>query len=278
MKRILDQQSAGDLDFDVGEGSSGDTHMARKSGTSNYPGTLALTFSLTLDLRDVELSKTSKISDKLDVIKLITCLKLVTQWATKAWRRQVGNKTAQPRIIKQEQETTNPGAAIGLTSLTTSPQSATYVPPAGGPPPANGSTPTSANGAPLYQEDSPAGASVGITGILDGGPFSFLQNAASTTHANGNGSAGAGHGGYDSSLRVSFNSAEADLSFPNSISTEIFSIPDGLEEFLGGAMDLGNHPGQQAPPNGGLDLQQLAAGQLDHAMSIPAFTTLIAPW
>ncbi|KAG8928943.1 hypothetical protein FRC01_005150 [Tulasnella sp. 417] len=237
VKRILDQQSAGDLDFDVGEGSSGDTHMAH--------------------LRDVE---------------------LITQWATKAWRRQ-GNKT-QLRIVKQEPETTNPTAGIGLSSLTTSPQSATYPPPNNGPPSANGATPTSNHG--VYQEDSPAGASVGITGILDGGPFSFLQTAASTTHQNGNGAAN-GHGGFDSSLRVSFNSAEADLSFPNSISTEIFSIPDALEEFLGGAMDVANHHGQHATqgapaPNGGLDLQHLATGQLEHTMAIPAFTTLIAPW
>ncbi|KAG8982646.1 hypothetical protein FRB90_006656, partial [Tulasnella sp. 427] len=246
VKRILDQQSAGDLDFDVGEGSSGDTHMAH--------------------LRDVE---------------------LITQWATKAWRRQTGNKTGHLRIIKQEPETSKPGSGIGLTALNTSPQSATYAPPPNAPPPANGATPTSTHGgsnsgAP-YLEDSPAGASVGITGILDGGPFSFLHNPTSTTHQNGN--AANGHGGYDSSLRVSFNSAEADLSFPNSISTEIFSIPDGLEEFLGGAMDLGNHHGQHAQTgsaapngNGAMDLQQLAAGQLDHAMSIPAFTTLIAPW
>ena len=122
-------------------------------------------------------------------------------------------------------------------------------------------TPTSAsqNG---YQysvnSDSPAGATVGISGILDG-PF--------TMHTPTN------------PLRVSFNSAEADLSFPNSLSTEFFSIPDGLEEFLGSTLDpMPNGAGLGLPTASAVN-GLLGSGSHSNGMdTVPAFSTLIGPW
>jgi len=198
------------LDFDVGEGSSGDTHLA--------------------NLRDVE---------------------LITQWAAKAWRRHTGGKSSLSRSVNLSNLTkSNAGGSVSA-----QPQ---FMPPT----PSTAGSSGSGGNAMQYQEDSPAGATVGISGVLDG-PFS-MQPLGPSNH--------------DGSLRVSFNSAEADLSFPNSISTELFSIPDGLEEFLGSSMDTsGNGSG------GGAELfmqSNALAGQgsLDHGMSIPAFSTLIGPW
>ncbi|KAG8906055.1 hypothetical protein FRB99_007712 [Tulasnella sp. 403] len=226
VKRILDQQSVGNLDFDVGEGSSGDTHVAH--------------------LRDVE---------------------LITQWATKAWRRHTAvnkDKDPQPRLVLQTLQTNNmttctnasgPSSGIHLAdqSPATSPTTATMAPGNGSP------------NAVHPNRDSPAGATVGISGVLDS-PF---------TH----GAEGSGLSTYDGPLRVMFNSAEADLSFPNLNSTELFNIPDGLEEFLGGALDM---PGQ-GPGTGGLELPSNAGALLGNngaPMENPLapITTLINPW
>lgn len=126
-------------------------------------------------------------------------------------------------------------------------------------------------------EDSPEGATVGISGILDG---PFMPRSS--------------QGGFSSptdALRVSFNTAEADLSFPNLQATQLFNIPEGFEEFLGSA--LMNGPGPNPPrlpretsatalsssmmPHGG---GGAAPGMSTMEMSnnIPAFSTLIGPW
>lgn len=93
-----------------------------------------------------------------------------------------------------------------------------------------------------------------------------------------------GFAGSGDALRVSFNSAEADLSFPNLQATQLFSIPEGFEEFLGSTM-------MDVKPNGHLAGSQSLAMQASSALmgngpsgmsnldtSIPAFSTLIGPW
>lgn len=61
-------------------------------------------------------------------------------------------------------------------------------------------------------------------------------------------------GSRTEALRISFNKAEADLSFPD-LSNELFSIPEGFEEFLASHTDTfasgGNavgHPGRDQMP------------------------------
>jgi hypothetical protein len=69
------------------------------------------------------------------------------------------------------------------------------------------------------------------------------------------------------SLRVSFNTAEADLSFAN-FAPELFSIPEGFEDFLiraAGSMDGRGLNGNIAMQNGAESIA-------------PAFSTLIGPW
>jgi len=177
---ILDQQRAGDMDFDIGEGNSGDSHIVH--------------------IRDVE---------------------LITQWATTAWRRHVRRggpmySAANSESYQQPPSPYDGGMGVG---------------------------------------NSPEGASVGITGFLDGplsGDLGF--GAMDPAHA----------------FRVSFNSAEADLSFSD-CETELFSIPDGLEEFLfshAGSVDevgFGGGAGQ-------------GMGMGVHDLVAPAFSTLIGPW
>lgn len=49
-------------------------------------------------------------------------------------------------------------------------------------------------------------------------------------------------------LRISFNAAEADLSFPD-FSNELFSVPEGFEDFLAShANTLGGFGGAGSPP------------------------------
>lgn len=125
-----------------------------------------------------------------------------------------------------------------------------------------------------YLHDSPAGASVGITGMLDGAFSSY-------SHYGGNMRAP-----DDGALRVSFNSAEADLSFPNLNSTELFSIPEGFEEFLGSTMLVdqalsGNHSSDlRAVASSLLGDMSSSNGTTNHDLStsFPAFSTLIGPW
>ncbi|KDQ14517.1 hypothetical protein BOTBODRAFT_32649 [Botryobasidium botryosum FD-172 SS1] len=179
---ILDQQIAGDMDFDIGEGNSGDSHIVH--------------------IRDVE---------------------LITQWATTAWRRHV--RRGEPAYSAANSES--------------------YQQP---PSPYDGT-----NGA----GSSPEGASVGITGFLDG-PLSGDMGFGAMDQAN--------------AFRVSFNSAEADLSFPD-CETELFSIPDGLEEFLfshAGSVDEVGFGGA------GQDMKAMGMGV--HDLVAPAFSTLIGPW
>ncbi|KAG8745571.1 hypothetical protein FRC10_007749 [Ceratobasidium sp. 414] len=171
VRRILDQQSAGDMDFDVGEP--------------------------TTDLRDVE---------------------LITQWAAKAWRRHVANGQRK----RAPDEFNHPSGDLAAFDMFNS----------------------SSIHSSSEKADSPAGASVGITGFLDGPVYGAdLPDFLTDQNA----------------LRVSFNAAEADLSFSNS--SELFNIPEGFEEFLIRQAGLGNMP-------------------VDHPddMIAPAFSTLIGPW
>jgi hypothetical protein len=93
--------------------------------------------------------------------------------------------------------------------------------------------------------DSPAGASVGITGFLDGPAYGAdLPDFLTDQNA----------------LRVSFNAAEADLSFSNS--SELFNIPEGFEEFLIRQAGLENMPIDNPTDD----------------LIAPAFSTLIGPW
>ncbi|KAG9102690.1 hypothetical protein FRC06_001437 [Ceratobasidium sp. 370] len=178
VRRILDQQSAGDMDFDVGEPTTGDSHISH--------------------LRDVE---------------------LITQWAAKAWRRHVANGQRK----RAPDEFNPPSGDLAAFDMSFN----------------NGSIHSSSEKA-----DSPAGASVGITGFLDGPAYGADLPDFLTDH---------------NALRVSFNAAEADLSFSNS--SELFNIPEGFEEFLIRQASLGNMP-------------------VDHPtdMIAPAFSTLIGPW
>lgn len=74
-------------------------------------------------------------------------------------------------------------------------------------------------------------------------------------------------------FRVSFNQAEADLCFPNHCETELFSIPDGLEEFLS------SHAGTVDEDVGfGTAQDMKAMGMGVHDLVAPAFSTLIGPW
>ncbi|EUC67392.1 C6 transcription factor [Rhizoctonia solani AG-3 Rhs1AP] len=182
VRRILDQQSAGDMDFDVGEPTTGDSHISH--------------------LRDVE---------------------LITQWAAKAWRRHVANGHHR----KRASDAISPPNTTGISSFDVS---------FGG----NGIGRPSSEHA-----DSPAGASVGITGFLDG-PVYGAELPGFLTDQN--------------ALRVSFNAAEADLSFSNS--SELFNIPEGFEDFL-----VQQHAGMDHMRVDGPD-----------DIIAPAFSTLIGPW
>jgi hypothetical protein len=62
-------------------------------------------------------------------------------------------------------------------------------------------------------------------------------------------------------LRVSFNAAEADLSFSNS--SELFNIPEGFEEFL-----VQQHAG----------MEHMRVDGPTEDIVAPAFSTLIGPW
>lgn len=196
-------------------------------------------------------------------------MELITQWATKAWRRHTGSKNSNglTKLVIP------PEARPQVSSLLSSNSAQTFL---SSPTTATTANSNSAAGKNVlqYLEDSPAGATVGISGVLDGA-FGLIPLGTSDAAA----------------LRVSFNAAEADLSFPNSISTELFSIPDGLEEFLGTTMDVGSSGGghvPQANERSALDLSQASLlagangaatnGTLESAMSIPAFSTLIGPW
>lgn len=181
VRRILDQQSAGDMDFDVGEPTTGDSHISH--------------------LRDVE---------------------LITQWAAKAWRRHVANghrKRATDEFSPPNGELANFDVSFNRGSNLSSHSE---------------------------NADSPAGASVGITGFLDGPAFGAELPDFLTDH---------------NALRVSFNAAEADLSFSNS--SELFNIPEGFEEFL-----LRQHTSLE---------NMTVDGPTDDSVA-PAFSTLIGPW
>ncbi|CAE6418786.1 unnamed protein product [Rhizoctonia solani] len=184
VRRILDQQSAGDMDFDVGEPTTGDSHISH--------------------LRDVE---------------------LITQWAAKAWRRHVANGHHR----KRAPDTVSPPKSADLSSFDVSFGSSGSI----------GKTPSD-------YADSPAGASVGITGFLDG-PVYGAELPDFLTDQN--------------ALRVSFNAAEADLSFSNS--SELFNIPEGLEEFL-----VQQHAG----------MEHMRVDGPTEDIIAPAFSTLIGPW
>ncbi|KAG8996537.1 hypothetical protein FRB94_008208 [Tulasnella sp. JGI-2019a] len=231
VKKILDQQSAGNLDFDVGVGSSGDSHVAH--------------------LRDVE---------------------LMTQWATKAWRRQVGTAVHRKPPATSISAILN-NAPAGMSPPASSPNSA-Y-------PYTNGMNGMNGNGNyDPFSKDSPEGAAVGISGVLDG---PFMPRSS--------------QGGFPSSmdaLRVSFNSAEADLSFPNMQATQLLNIPEGLEEFLGSTLMsgtpmhlLGNRTSSSSStsliPNGGSGGgggggSAPGLSSTDMSNSIQPFSTLIGPW
>ncbi|KAF8681000.1 Fungal specific transcription factor domain [Rhizoctonia solani] len=184
VRRILDQQSAGDMDFDVGEPTTGDSHISH--------------------LRDVE---------------------LITQWAAKAWRRHVANGHHR----KRGHDAVSPPKSAGLSGFDISFGS-------------SGSTGKSGSD----HADSPAGASVGITGFLDG-PVYGAELPDFLTDQN--------------ALRVSFNAAEADLSFSNS--SELFNIPEGFEEFL-----VQQHAG----------MEPMRVDGPTEDIVAPAFSTLIGPW
>ncbi|KAG9123135.1 hypothetical protein FRC07_000189 [Ceratobasidium sp. 392] len=179
VRRILDQQSAGDMDFDVGEPTTGDSHISH--------------------LRDVE---------------------LITQWAAKAWRRHVANgqrKRAPDEFNHPSSDLATFDMSFGSSSIKSSSEKA----------------------------DSPAGASVGITGFLDGPAYGAdLPDFLTDQNA----------------LRVSFNAAEADLSFSNS--SELFNIPEGFEEFLIRQAGLDGMPVNHSTDD----------------LVAPAFSTLIGPW
>ncbi|KAG8969247.1 hypothetical protein FRC03_003772 [Tulasnella sp. 419] len=228
---ILEQQSKGDMDFEVGEGQSSD-YLAH--------------------IRDVE---------------------LLTQWATKAWRRHfsTGKKNLLPKPPVLTKELANPNFSVASTNPIVPPISnpatnalhQAFVP----------SPPTNSNGilGPYFHE-SPNGASVGITGMLDG-PYMASDGLLH------------GSSSDEGALRVSFNSAEADLSFPNLNSTELFSIPDGLEELLGSTMmsDVlrNNGPSSSAThSNSPSTAALLGVNQVPESssLSFPAFSTLIGPW
>ncbi|QRV87544.1 ubiquinol-cytochrome C reductase complex 14kD subunit [Ceratobasidium sp. AG-Ba] len=179
VRRILDQQSVGDMDFDVGEPTTGDSHISH--------------------LRDVE---------------------LITQWAAKAWRRHVANGQ---RKRAPDEFKPHGGDLSGFEM----------------------SFNTSGSIGSSEKADSPAGASVGITGFLDGPAYgSDLPDFLTDQNA----------------LRVSFNAAEADLSFSNS--SELFNIPEGFEEFLIRQAGLDNMPVDNPSDD----------------LVAPAFSTLIGPW
>lgn len=67
VKTILDQQSSGSLDFDIGEGAQPDSRIDCEWCQNTLTRSMAFTDLSILDLRDVELIK---------------------QWAANAWRRQ----------------------------------------------------------------------------------------------------------------------------------------------------------------------------------------------
>ncbi|KAG8863081.1 hypothetical protein FRB96_009261 [Tulasnella sp. 330] len=235
VKKILDQQSAGNLDFDVGVGSSGDSHVAH--------------------LRDVE---------------------LMTQWATKAWRRQVGTNT-----VQRKPPATSISAILNNAPAGMSPSAAS---PTSGYPYTNGNVNgINGNGShdPFSTKDSPEGATVGISGILDG-PFMPRSSQGGFT-------------GPTDALRVSFNSAEADLSFPNLQATQLFNIPEGFEEFLGSALTNGMGPNLLHLPHGTSAAQSSSSlmtnggggsggggapgmPNMHTPNNIPAFSTVIGPW
>lgn len=152
-------------------------------------------------------------------------VELITQWAAKAWRRHVAN--GHRKRVPDELARHNTGA--DLTGFDVSFNS-------------NGSI----GNPPSEHADSPAGASVGITGFLDGPAYGAdLPDFLTDQNA----------------LRVSFNAAEADLSFSNS--SELFNIPEGFEEFL-----VRQHAGMET---------MHVDGPTDDIVA-PAFSTLIGPW
>lgn len=182
-------------------------------------------------------------------------MELITKWATSQWRRHIDD----PNDSNHPSRPDSPSK--GSTSFDAISSAAD-----------NGLL----DG---YLHESPAGASVGITGFLDG---PFLSN-------------GVLNGGLtapdDGTLRVSFNSAEADLSFPNLNSTELFNIPEGFEEFLGNTMTTWDYPMSRNHGRATEDLRAAATSLLgnsangnnngtsqDLSMAVPAFSTLIGPW
>ncbi|KAG8762808.1 hypothetical protein FRC11_007682 [Ceratobasidium sp. 423] len=152
-------------------------------------------------------------------------VELITQWAAKAWRRHVANGHHR----KRAPDAMSPPKSADLAGFDVSFGS-------------NGSI----GRPPSDHADSPAGASVGITGFLDG-PVYGAELPDFLTDQN--------------ALRVSFNAAEADLSFSNS--SELFNIPEGFEEFL-----VQQHAG----------MEPMRVDGPTEDIVAPAFSTLIGPW
>ncbi|KAF8335379.1 fungal-specific transcription factor domain-containing protein [Cantharellus anzutake] len=222
VKRILDQQSSGVFDFDVGEGNHPDSRLTH--------------------LRDVELMK---------------------QWATSSWCRHKphGHSGGDGSRSHSGGNSSPRGPAPHTvhTRLTVPPllplnhNKAQY-----------GSTPINVDAErsldpnnisdTMSVSDVPEGAALGITGFLDGAlvfdsgtPFGIddesVQKSAGSNmlpSINGNSSSDL------AMLRVSFNAAEADLSFGDRLSNELFNIPEGFEEFLGNYAD---HFVASSPPS-----------------------------
>ncbi|KAF8321342.1 hypothetical protein DL93DRAFT_2073204 [Clavulina sp. PMI_390] len=174
VKRILEQQSSGRLDFDVGEGAQPDSRID--------------------ELRDVELIK---------------------QWATSAWRRQRPSGATTPTKARSQRPSPRPSVPLlPVDHNNMQHGSAAHLP------------------EPQTDSNSPADAAIGITGFLDGPMFdSSAQPVDWSLDPSG---------GQDA-FRILFNPAEADLSFDN-LSRELFSIPEGFEEFLASQASSFNPP------------------------------------
>jgi len=121
-----------------------------------------------------------------------------------------------------------------------------------------GLSPDASNNGMSVSED-PEGAALGITGFLDG---ALVYEDGRSLASGDDTSSQRGHFVLQNShrhpsqtdptmLRVSFNAAEADLSFGNHLPNEVFSIPEGFEEFLDShASQLAGLPPSLANANG----------------------------